>query len=82
MIWIGKLRIGDKLNSGLARLSKVWKAIVWEADATTWQFTFVSHRSEDILGYPVKQWLTEASFWFNHIHPDESSGMNELSLAQ
>jgi PAS domain S-box-containing protein len=46
-------------------------AIVWEADAATWRFTFVSHRAEDILGYPVKQWLTEANFWVNHIHPDD-----------
>jgi two-component system, cell cycle sensor histidine kinase and response regulator CckA len=46
-------------------------AIVWEADATTWQFTFVSRRAEDILGYPVGQWLSEANFWVNHIHPDD-----------
>src|SRR2546422_222213 len=34
-------------------------AIVWEADATTWQFNFVSRRAEDILGYPVEQWTEE-----------------------
>ncbi len=46
-------------------------AIVLEADANTWQFTFVSRRAEDILGYPVQQWLTEPNFWTNHIHPDD-----------
>ncbi len=46
-------------------------AIVWEADAETWQFSFVSQRAEDILGYPVSQWLTEPDFWLNHIHRDD-----------
>ncbi|MFQ5926573.1 MAG: PAS domain S-box protein [Terriglobia bacterium] len=46
-------------------------AIVWEADAVTWKFSFVSRRAEQILGYPVEQWLTERDFWANHIHPDD-----------
>lgn len=46
-------------------------AIVWEADAETWQFALVSQRAENILGYPVSQWLTEPNFWLNHIHPDD-----------
>ena len=47
------------------------EAIVWEADAQTWQFAFVSRRAEQILGYPVEQWLTEPNFWVNHVHPDD-----------
>lgn len=46
-------------------------AIVWETDAQTWQFTFVSQRAEEILGYPVEQWLTEPDFWVSHIHPED-----------
>ncbi|OGO49393.1 MAG: hypothetical protein A2148_06820 [Chloroflexi bacterium RBG_16_68_14] len=46
-------------------------AIVWEASATTWQFSFVSGRAEAILGYPVEQWTTEPDFWANHIYPDD-----------
>ncbi len=46
-------------------------AIVWEADAVTWRFSFVSRRAEAILGYPVEQWLSEVDFWANHIHPDD-----------
>src|ERR1700750_555309 len=40
--------------------------IVWEADGETFQFTFVSEQAEQILGYPVEQWLTEPDFWRNH----------------
>jgi PAS domain S-box-containing protein len=46
-------------------------AIVWEADAETFNFTFVSKAAEPILGYPCDRWITEAGFWRDHIHPDD-----------
>jgi PAS domain S-box-containing protein len=46
-------------------------AIVWEADAKTLQFTYVSRHAEAVLGYPVIQWLTEPDFWIAHLHPDD-----------
>ena len=45
--------------------------IVWEADAETFQFTFVTPKAERILGYPLKQWL-EPNFWRDHTHPDDA----------
>ncbi|MFO0770133.1 MAG: PAS domain S-box protein [Nitrospiraceae bacterium] len=45
--------------------------IVWEADASTFQFTFVSGHAETLLGYPVQQWLDDPQFWPNHLHPDD-----------
>jgi len=47
------------------------EGIVWEVDAETFQFTFVSQKAEKLLGYPVKQWIEEPKFWNNHIHPDD-----------
>ena len=44
--------------------------IVWEADADTFQFTFVSEQAERLLGYPVREWLTP-TFWADHVHPDD-----------
>ena len=46
-------------------------AIVWEADAASREFTFVSKRAEELLGFPVDQWLSERDFWFHHIYPDD-----------
>ncbi|MFG0331739.1 MAG: PAS domain S-box protein, partial [Maioricimonas sp. JB049] len=46
-------------------------AIVWEADARTWKFNFVSQRAERILGYPVERWLNDPTFWPDIIHPDD-----------
>ena len=44
--------------------------IVWEADAKTFQFTFVSAQAERLLGFPLADW-EQADFWVNHLHPDE-----------
>jgi PAS domain S-box-containing protein len=46
-------------------------AIVWEADAATLKFSFVSQRAERTLGYPVDRWLRERDFWITRIHPDD-----------
>jgi len=53
-----------------AKLIHSLDAIVWEADAGTFQFTFVSPRAERVLGYPIERWL-EPDFWRNHTHPDD-----------
>lgn len=45
--------------------------IVWEADARTFQFTFVSQQAERLLGYPVDQWTRDKTFWQDHLHPED-----------
>ena len=47
------------------------EGIVWEADAATFQFSFVSDQAERILGYPVERWLSEPTFWKDHLHPHD-----------
>ncbi len=46
-------------------------AIVWDADPATLQFRFVSERAQEILGYPVEQWLKEPDFWSRHLHAED-----------
>ena len=45
--------------------------IMWEADAETFLFSFVSKQAEQVLGYPVDRWLKEPDFWREHVHPDD-----------
>ena len=47
------------------------EGIVWEADAQSFVFSFVSEKAERVLGYPVEQWLREPTFWKDHLHPDD-----------
>jgi PAS domain S-box-containing protein len=46
-------------------------AVVWEADATSMRFTFVSEGAVDILGHTPTEWLAEPTFWADHVHPDD-----------
>jgi PAS domain S-box-containing protein len=46
-------------------------AIVLDADAETFQISFVNKRAQDILGYPVDAWYADPQFWANHVHPDD-----------
>jgi PAS domain S-box-containing protein len=46
------------------------EGIVWEADANTVNFTYVSKQAERLLGFSVEEWYTDG-FWANHLHPDD-----------
>ncbi len=50
--------------------------IVWEADATTFQFNFISKQAEHLIGYSPEKWLLP-NFWIEHIHPDERKNILE-----
>lgn len=46
-------------------------AIVWEADASTFEFTYVSDGAARMLGYPTDEWIGNPGFWESLIHPDD-----------
>lgn len=46
-------------------------AIVWQADASTLAFKFVSGSAEAMLGYPASHWLTAPKFFLERIHPED-----------
>jgi PAS domain S-box-containing protein len=54
--------------------------IVWEADATTFDCTFVSDQAQRLLGYPAGDWL-KPGFWVEHLHPDDRAWVPELTAA-
>jgi PAS domain S-box-containing protein len=46
--------------------------IVWEGDAQTFHFSFVSDGAEEILGHPADRWTTEPTFWTDAVvHPED-----------
>ncbi len=46
-------------------------AIVWEADASTLRFSFVSQRAQTLFGFPTDRWLDEPDFFSKRIHPED-----------
>jgi len=65
----------------LRELVQSLDAILWEADACTFQISFVNQRAERILGFPVKQWLEEPHFLLNHSDPGDHEKLMALSRA-
>ncbi|MFH5885284.1 PAS domain-containing protein [Halalkalibaculum sp. DA3122] len=49
------------------------EGIVWEADAETFEFEYVSPKSQKLLGYSPEEWLSKPNFWQNHIYPQDRS---------
>ena len=59
-----------KNEHNLRQLVESTKAIPWEADAKTWQFTYIGPQAVKLTGFSVEQWY-ENDFWVNHIHPED-----------
>jgi PAS domain S-box-containing protein len=62
-----EVRRGAQLYS---RLVNSLDCIVWEAEARTFQFSFVSSQAQRILGYAPEEWLSPG-FWASHVHPED-----------
>lgn len=71
----GILDISDRraaAEASAARLQAMvagLNAIVWERDAATWRIRYINERAEQLLGYPVSQWLTDEALWTDIIEP-------------
>jgi PAS domain S-box-containing protein len=47
------------------------EAIVWRADASTFECMYVSEQAESVLGFPVGEWLHQPHFKEQRLHPDD-----------
>lgn len=63
----------DPINAVTARAEALYSEstpIVWECDACSFQFAYVSDAAAGLLGYPVKRWL-EPGFWAGQVVLDD-----------
>jgi two-component system sensor histidine kinase/response regulator len=47
------------------------QVVLWRRDLHSSTFNFVNAEAEALFGYPVADWLTQPSFWIDHMHPDD-----------
>jgi PAS domain S-box-containing protein len=47
------------------------EAIVWRANAASFEHIYVSEQAESVLGYPIGDWLREPGFKETRLHPDD-----------
>jgi len=56
--------------------------IVWEADAQTFEGTFISAHVKEVLGYSAEEWMADQYFWQNHIHPDDRESVLQYCITE
>ena len=67
----------QKSQQRIESLINTIDGIVWECDAKTFSFNFVSKKVEKILGYTAEEWLQSVTFWVDHMHPDDKKWTTE-----
>jgi PAS domain S-box-containing protein len=60
-----------KLEALNRELVESVRAVVRRAEPSSFRTTFINKHVEEILGYPVKGWLNNPSFWVEHLHPED-----------
>ena len=66
--------IQKKLANSKARMEQIINTVdgvIWEVDPSNFEFTFISERVEEILGYTPQEWMSSPTFWQDHVHPDD-----------
>jgi PAS domain S-box-containing protein len=67
---LARIRAEDEAEV-LRGLLRGIELIVWEADARTGRYWYISPRAEELLGYPVESWIEEPGFWCEIVHGDD-----------
>lgn len=60
-----------KLHQRVEDIINTVDGVVWECNAQTLEFSFVSQQAKRMLGYPIWRWTEEPTFWRDHIHPED-----------
>jgi PAS domain S-box-containing protein len=71
---LGARRAARQAASELVRLRGLVEdldAIVWEVDAGTGEFSFVSEGATTVVGFTPDQWLGDPGFWIDHVHEED-----------
>lgn len=61
----------EAVSGRLYELVQGLGVVVWEGDAKTFRYTFVSDAAEQLFGYPVSRWYREADLWSEMIDPSD-----------
>jgi PAS domain S-box-containing protein len=48
------------------------RAVIWEGDPQTFQFSYVSPHADQMFGYDPRRWTSESDFWVGVVvHPED-----------
>lgn len=62
-LFTSKLRLEQLVNTA--------DGVLWEADPETFEFSYVSGKVEEILGYSPEEWMSSPTFWIDHVYQED-----------
>jgi diguanylate cyclase (GGDEF)-like protein/PAS domain S-box-containing protein len=65
-MWTAERRVRRRYHDLVSGID----AVVWESQAGSLTFSYVSPGATRLLGYPIERWL-EPNFWSRNLHPDD-----------
>ena len=68
-------------NLRFTELLESTEGVIWEADAITFQFRYISKNAERIFGYLSEEWLAPG-FWISKIHKEDCQTAKEFCIDQ
>ncbi len=74
--------IKKKMQQDYESLIQNVDGVVWESGIHALSFSFVSRQAEQLLGYPIEQWITDPTFWVDHIHPEDRESTVDFCAAK
>jgi two-component system sensor histidine kinase/response regulator len=61
----------DRSEQRLRQLVESAQVILWRSEVDGTRCSFVNREAEELLGFPVESWLSDRTFWLDHLHPDD-----------
>ena len=61
----------DSSEQQYRQLVESAQVVLWRRNLRTSTFTFVNSEAVNLLGYPIGAWLTQPSFWTDHLLADD-----------
>jgi two-component system sensor histidine kinase/response regulator len=47
------------------------QVILWRGDVNATAFSYINQEAQELLGYPTEHWIRSATFWIDHLHPED-----------
>jgi two-component system sensor histidine kinase/response regulator len=71
----------DRSEQRLRQLVESAQVILWRSDVDGTRCSFVNREAESLLGFPIEAWLTDRSFWLDHVHADDRELAHAVCVA-
>jgi two-component system sensor histidine kinase/response regulator len=71
----------DSSQQRLRQLVESAQVILWRGSTDGTRCSFVNQEAAELLGYPIARWLSDPTFWLDHVEPEDRGAALETLAA-